>query len=222
MGDKEISRRPVDERTRLCNHAGMRRALHPGGRLPLADLLFLLCLVATLPLAACATSADEYYARGVKALEAGRRNAASADFHRAIERNPRRGDAYFALGKIYLAEEKWSTAANAMREAGRLDPALGKQAEPLLVEALYRDALYEVALGKRREALRSLGALYERAPGYPGLAEDYVALLLQEGREAMIQDRFVEGVVALQKVLEIDPTNQAALTLLRQARFSVR
>jgi len=219
---REIAPGPVDECTPLCNHGGMRQANRPGGRLPLADFSLLFLLTAFLPLAGCATSADEYYARGVRELADGRLNASSEAFHRSIEKDPKRGASYLALGRIYLAQENWSTAANALHEAERLDPSLEKEAEPLLIEALYKDALYEVWLGKRREALRSFGALYEHAPDYPGLRRDYIALLLQEGRQAMIEDRYIEGVVALHKVLELDPANTVALTLLRQARFSVR
>ncbi len=200
----------------------MRLAMHPGGRLPLANFLIPLLLTASLSLAGCATSADEYYALAVNELAAGRLNDSSAAFHRTLELQPTRGTAYLGLGKIYLAEESWSTAANALREAERIDPSLGKEAEPLLIEALYKDALYAVKLGKRREAILSFGALYERAPNYPGLREDYVTALLQEGQAAMIEDRYIEGVVALQKVLEVDPANRTALTLLKQARFSVR
>lgn len=213
----------MDASPRLCNHGAMRRAMHPGGRLSLADLSLLFTLLTTvLPLAACATSADEYYARGQAALASRNLNASSEAFHRALEIEPGRAAAYLALGKIYLEQEKWSTAANALREAVRLEPSFEKEAEPLLIEALYKDALYEVRLGKRREALRSFGMLYEHAPDYPGLREDYVALLLQEGREALLEDRYIEGVVALQKVLEVDPTNRAARALLQQTRFSVR
>ena len=182
---------------------------------------FLLPLVFLLTLAACATSAAEYCTYGRRNLAANHLAAASRSYHQCIAQNPARGDAYLALGEIYLKEEKWSTAANAFRQAARLDPSLAKASHLLLVDALYQDALYQVRLGKRREAITSFAALYERAPDYPGLRETYTVVLLRYGRDAIVKDEYITGVNALKEVLHLDPTNETARTLLGQIRFAV-
>lgn len=182
---------------------------------------FLLLLASLLLAVACATGPDEYFARGRRSLEAGQLAAASRNFHRCIERDPARGDAYLALGRIYFREEKWSTAANAFRRAARLDERLAAKIEPLLIDALYRDAVYEVRLGKERAAIASFAALFERVPGYPGLRDTYAALLLRYGRSAVLENDYVGGVGALKEALRVDPENETARKLLEQMRFAV-
>lgn len=182
--------------------------------------MYLLPLVLLLTTAACATSAAEYCAFGRRDLAATHLAAASRSYHRCIAEDPTRGDAYLALGKIYLREEKWSTAANAFRQAAHLDPSLAGAAHPLLVDALYKDALYEIRLGKRREAIVSFAALYAHAPDYPGLRETYTVVLLRYGRDAILRDDYITGVSALKEVLRLDPTNETARTLLDRTRFA--
>ncbi len=196
----------------------MRRTKDRGRRGP--GRMFLLPLVLLLTTAACATSAAEHCAYGRRDLAASHLAAASRDYHRCIAQDPTRGDAYLALGEIYLREEKWSTAANAFRQAARLDPSLAGASHTLLADALYQDALYQVRLGKRREAIASFAALYERAPDYPGLSETYAVVLLHYGRDAIVRDDYITGVNALKEVLRVDPANETARTLLDQTRFA--
>jgi tetratricopeptide (TPR) repeat protein len=169
---------------------------------------------------ACRTSADEYYARGQRALAAGQLEAAADDLNCAIEKDPRRGDAYLALAKIDLREEKWLLAVNALREARRLNPRLEKETDRLLIDGLYQLAMQELHAGNKREAIASFAELYASAPDYPGLRDVYTQSLLDYGREQILLSHFVEGVEALKEALRVDPENAAARHLLRRTRFS--
>ena len=183
-------------------------------------LLAAVLLCAAAP--ACRTSADAYYARGRRALAAGQTEAAVDAFGRAIEKDPRRGDAYLALAKIDLRQEKWLLAVNALREARRCDRRLEKETDRLLIDALYQFATEQLGIGRRREAITSFAELYAKAPEYPGLRQVYTQALLDHGREQILQSNFGEGVEALKEVLRVDPENSAARHLLRRTRFSTK
>ena len=179
-------------------------------------------LVALL-LAATSTgcvSSDAYYQRGTRALAAGNIDAASESFHRAIEKDPRRGDAYLELARIYLADQNWGLAANALREAARLDPRVRREADALLEDALYQSALSELRLGDKGAAIDAFRELYERSPDYPNLREAYLAALTDYGREKIAAGDYGAGVQALKEALGLDPENQAARRLLKRIRFS--
>jgi tetratricopeptide (TPR) repeat protein len=178
------------------------------------------CFGALLGMAACATTADEYYARGQRALGTGNLQSASDALHRCIEKDPTRGDAYLALGNIYLKQEKWSPAANAFREAMALDDRLAPQASPLLLDALYQDAQALLRTGREREAIDSFRELYEKAPDYPKLRRVYADLLVRYGREAILRGHYGDGVDKLQEALRVEPGNKAARRLLEQTRFA--
>lgn len=195
----------------------MRRGKNRGQVPVRALLLFAALLLSTT---ACAASADQYYERGQREAEAGHLAAASRNFHHCIEQDPARGDAYLALGRIYLEEEKWSTAANAFRQAALADPRLKAKTKPLLIGALYRDATYEARLGKQREAIASFGQLFEQDPDYPGLRTTYTAVLLKYGRDAIVKDDYVTGIIALKEALRVDPDNKAARAILERTRFA--
>jgi tetratricopeptide (TPR) repeat protein len=176
-------------------------------------------LLVVLSSAGCASSQKDYE-RGTRALAAGNLDAASESFHRAIERDPRRGDAYLALARIYLRDQNWGLAANALREAGRLDPSLRGEAGALLDDALYQTALEELRLGDERAAINAFRELYQKSPGYPNLREAYLAALTTYGREKIAGGDYGEGVSALKEALRLDPDNQAARRLLQRIRFS--
>ncbi len=182
-------------------------------------LIPLLTLLVTLPSAGCVSS-ETYYQRGTRALAAGNLDAASESFHRAIEKDPRRGDAYLALARIYLADQNWGLAANALREAARLDPGLRRESDALLEDALYQSALNELRLGDKRAAIAAFRELYQKSPDYPNLREAYLAALTEYGREMIVGGDFGEGVQALKEALVLDPENQAARRLLQRIRFS--
>jgi len=180
----------------------------------------LIACMTLMSLVACATNADTYYARGRRALAADQLNPASDAFHRAIEKDPKRGDAYFALGTIYLRQEKWSTAANALREAGRLDPSLKHEADPLLIKALYGEARHALKMGKQREAIDAFAELYERTPDFPSLREQYAAALWRYGRAKVLRGDYIEGVSALQEIMRVQPDNTEARKFLERHQFS--
>ncbi len=190
------------------------------GRLRRGVLQGALSFGTLLWMAACATTADEYYARGQRALEIGTLGAASDAFHRCLEKDPGRGDAYLALGNIYLKQEKWSPAANAFREAIALDDRLAPEASGLLIDALYQDAHTLLRMGREREAIVSFRELYEKAPDYPKLRRVYAGLLVRYGREAILRGHYGDGVDKLQEALRVEPGNEAARRLLEQTRFA--
>jgi len=179
----------------------------------------LVALLVALTSAGCVSS-DTYYQRGTRALDAGNLDAASESFHRAIEMDPRRGDAYMALARIYLADQNWGLAANALREAARLDPRLRREADALLEDALYQSALNELRLGDKRAAIAAFREIYQKSPDYPNLREAYLAALTEYGRERIAGGHYGEGVQALKEALGLDPENQAARRLLQRIRFS--
>jgi tetratricopeptide (TPR) repeat protein len=179
---------------------------------------FVVILVA-ISFAGCASS-DTYYQRGTRALDEGNLDAASESFHRAIEKDPRRGDAYVALARIYLKDQNWGLASNALREAARLDPELRRETEPLLEDALYQTALQELRLGDKRAAIDAFRELYRKSPDYPNLRGAYLAALTDYGREKIAGGDYGEGVQALKEALQLDPENEAARRLLQRIRFS--
>jgi tetratricopeptide (TPR) repeat protein len=181
--------------------------------------VLLIALLLALSSAGCASS-ETNYQRGVRALVAGNFDIASEAFHRAIEKNPRRADAYLSLARIYLRDQNWGLAANALREAARLDPRLRVEAGALLEDALYQTALKELRLGDKRAAIAAFRELYQKSPGYPKLREAYLATLTEYGRERIAVGDYGEGVSALKESLRVDPENQAARRLLKRIRFS--
>jgi len=183
---------------------------------------FVLVFAGAAVCAGCATSSEEYYQRGTRALRAGNLDAASEAFSRAVEKDPRRGDTYLELARIYLRDENWLLASNALREAERLDPRQRRLAEALLRDALYQTALEELRLGDRRAAIAAFRELYAKSPGYPSLREIYLGVLTEYGRDRIVRGDYGEGVQALREALRLDPENVAARRLLRRIRFSAK
>jgi len=124
------------------------------------------------------------------------------------------------LARIYLREQNWLLAANALREAGRLDPGVRREAGALLEDALYQTALQELQLGDKRAAIAAFRELHQKSPDYPNLREAYLGALTEYGRERIARGDYGEGVQALKEALRLDPENQAARRLLKRIRFS--
>jgi tetratricopeptide (TPR) repeat protein len=184
--------------------------------------LFVLLLMGAVASTGCGTSSEEYYQRGTRALAAGNLDVASEALHRSIEKDPHRGGAYLALARIYLRDENWLLASNALREAARLDPRLRRESSALLQDALYQTALQQLRLGDKRAAIAAFRELYQKSPDYPNLREAYLQALTDYGRERIVLGDFGEGVQALKEALRIDPKNVAARRLLRRIRFSAK
>lgn len=165
-----------------------------------------------------------YLARGYVHFDAGRLEAASADFERALELNPRLPDAYVARGSLRLARARLKEALEDMDRAVELDPGyasaydkrcavkMGLQRpldavtdcekavmlDPKNHEAwINRGVLYHRWLGRPAEAAAS----YERAlrlePEHGAANFNYGMLLVESGRrDEAVRNRIVIGCKA--------------------------
>ena len=79
-------------------------------------------LVAALLSAACGFTARRAFDRGTKLYEKGQYAEASIEFRRAIQKDPKFGDAYLKLGLTELREASPLAAADALRHAVALMP----------------------------------------------------------------------------------------------------
>ena len=78
--------------------------------------------VSCLLTAGCGRSASDYIDRGSKAYGEGHYADAAIDYRKALQKNPRSGDAYYGLGRSLLKAEKLPDAFDAMRHAVELVP----------------------------------------------------------------------------------------------------
>src|SRR6202790_5288553 len=84
-------------------------------------------LVAALLSASCGFTARRAFDRGTKLYEKGQNSEASIEFRRAIQKDPRFGDAYLSLGLTELKLGSPTEAADALQHAVALMP---DRAEP--------------------------------------------------------------------------------------------
>ena len=85
-------------------------------------MLVVVVLVAALLSAACGFTARRAFDRGTKLYEKGQYAEASIEFRRAIQKDPKFGDAYLKLGLTELRQASPLAAADALRHAVALIP----------------------------------------------------------------------------------------------------
>ena len=111
--------------------------------------------------------------------------------------------AWFNLGLVYLQQQLIDAAEEAFRQASRLDPDLVEAHIQLGTVLLQKDQLDEA----EQVLLKAIAADARSAPAYGSMALVY----LKRGDVAGARQ-------LLQGVLQIDPNNQAARSLLQQIR----
>lgn len=167
-------------------------------------------LATALLLSSCSSfkqaSADRYVAEGKRRLEAKDYDNAALAFRKAIQKNPRLGEAYYQLALTDLERGgDISRALVALREAMTLMPenedVKKRLAEIYLFAYVYQGAVEEYPLQMARGIAQSL--LQQNPNSYPGL--------MLRGQVALIENQNPEAATYFEKALALNPESPEAL-----------
>jgi tetratricopeptide (TPR) repeat protein len=173
-----------------------------------------LAVVATLLTAAgCSRNAEYYHQRGVKMAEAGKDAEAVLDFRKAIQKDPRSGQAYLDIGLAYQRQGNVAEAYRTLHQAVRLMPHSKdvkiKLAE-FCLEVFAADPTHPKLL--HDELSRMADQL---------LAEDDRSVdgLRLKGNAALVDKRFDEAIELLRKADRIKPMQPNVVLPLVRSLF---
>jgi tetratricopeptide (TPR) repeat protein len=160
-------------------------------------------------------------------------------YREAIEAAPWRADTRLNLGAVYADMDSLDRAAAEFQEALALAPDFREALVNLATVEMRRknaaaaaDAYKRlIAMGPRADLHVSLGLALTDAQDYLGAQEAFrTAVRLEPGnRAALFQlgmnlagfQRFEEAISVWQRILDVDPTNEVALTAIAEARARI-
>jgi tetratricopeptide (TPR) repeat protein len=204
-----FSRGRIEEASDLCRLA-LERKPNDAGALHLAAAISLLQGKADAALALAdaairsnARDAFQYQTRGQANVALGKREAAEADFRKAIDLAPAFPDAHASLGARLIDRGQYAAAHS------HLEMALAKR--PGAVEWRFNLALCEKELGRRESAARHLVEVLRARPDWPLALNEYGTVRLALGD--------IDGArIAFQRSLDVEPAGADAWTGLGSAR----
>jgi len=147
--------------------------------------------------------AREYEHVGLRYQKEGSFWTAEEQYRRAVELNPRDGDAWNNLGTVLVRMEKLSQAEEAFQSAARCEPG---NPVPLLNLGLLRGHERDHAGAER---------YFRRASE---IDPDNVDVLINLGTALAVQERLPEAVTIFERAVHADPANGTAREMLLSAR----
>jgi tetratricopeptide (TPR) repeat protein len=178
--------------------------------MPRDRFLLPLVLIGILLSASCGFTARRAFDRGTKLYEKGQYAEASIEFRRAIQKDPKFGEAYLKLGLTELKQASSKSAAEALRHAVALMPA---SAEP-------KAALAQLYINAYMMDPRGLAGLYQQASQFATelLSNDpnsYYGLRLT-GYLAIADNKPKVAIENFQRANQIQPGQPDVVSLLVQ------
>jgi tetratricopeptide (TPR) repeat protein len=170
-------------------------------------------LVAALLSASCGFTARKAFDRGTKLYEKGQYSEASIEFRRAIQKDPKYGEAYLKLGLTELQQGSSTEAAEALQHAVALMP---DRAEPKseLAELYIRTYLSDPPnfVGLYHQASRFTAELLNKDPN------SFYGLRLN-GYLAIADNKPKEAIENFRRANQIQPDRPDVASLLAQNLF---
>jgi tetratricopeptide (TPR) repeat protein len=160
-------------------------------------------------------NAEAYRFRAVANAGLGKYKLAHEDMDKSIQLDPEPYETYFALGTIYLKEEKYNDAANAMGEAIKLYKPKGDSDEPYaqgyltkaaaLVEAgkVEKDAAKKLA--DYKEALADCDSTLELLGDVPAYASAKAATEYRRGVCLRMMGKLGDAINAFTEAIKLNP-----------------
>ena len=189
-------------------------------------LLAALALGVGLGQASCAgvplpLTAEGELARGIALHDAGDHRGAVEHLRRALERDPRLGDAYLYLARSQLALGDWRAALGTFQDALARLPAERRSAMiASAVEAFIAFALGLVLADRLEEATAVLAETARLVPDSAPAREALAASLLAYGRDLLSDRRWSDAITQFRRALELAPGEIAAYVELARALLS--
>ena len=170
-------------------------------------------VAAALLLASCGFTARRAFDRGTKLCEKGRYPEASIEFHRAIQKDPKFGEAYLRLGLTELQQGNSTEAAEALQHAVALMP---DRTEP-------KAELAELDLKTYLTDPRNLAGLYQQASLFTAdlLSKDPNSFdgLRLKGYLAIADNKPKDAIENFRRANQIQPDRPDVAGLLVQNLF---
>jgi tetratricopeptide (TPR) repeat protein len=181
--------------------------------MPRYRLLLPLVLISILLSGSCGFTARRAFDKGTKLYEGGQYAEASIEFRRAIQKDPKFGEAYLKLGLTELKQSSPQKAADALQHAVALMPA---SAEP-------KAALAELYINAYMMDPRGLVGLYQQAFQFTTelLSKDpnsYYGLRLK-GYLAIAENKPKVAIENFQRASQIQPDQPDVVSMLVQNLF---
>jgi tetratricopeptide (TPR) repeat protein len=181
--------------------------------MPRYRLLFPIVLIVVLLSASCGFTARRAFDRGTKLYESGQYAEASIEFRRAIQKDPKFGEAYLKLGLTELKQASPRKAADALQHAVVLLPA-SAEAKAALAE-LYINAYMldpRGLVGQYQQASQFTTELLSKDPN------SYYGLRLK-GYLAIADNKPKVAIENFRRANQIQPDHSDVVSLLVQNLF---
>lgn len=194
-----------------------------------AVMLVLVCVL----VAACATTegpekskaSEGYYNRGISHMQGNDLANAMAEFHRAVQTDPKNKMAYYALGLVYMRQDKMQDSEKYLKEAISIDDQFSDAYNALGIlyskQQKWKDALkaFNKALENKLYATPhttyiNIGDMYMAQRDFPKAVDAYrdskrIAnvdiTVLRLGRALLEAGRLREAILELQEGTTISP-----------------
>src|SRR5262245_2203300 len=207
--DRPQTAADVAAELRHCYSAKKRAAQFVGSRsgraVITAAAIGLFSAVTWLATAEARPASTDYRGAGIGAIADGRYADAACLLHNAANGSPDDGDVWLSLGRAKLAQGEWLSARPDLERAAKLRPDHGPTQATLgwCLAKLGHHDLAQAALAKaERPNFKPAGLYALRGFGYVQVRND------------------AEAITALDKALELDPNNRAALMSRAQLRLA--